>query len=64
MIRHLVNIPLRNFPMKIFAMQQLMTNSLVTKVHISVLMARPYEIVDMTNICTQDDTKLPGKPNG
>jgi uncharacterized membrane-anchored protein len=56
-IKHFVYSPLRNLSMKTTTMQQLLANSLIIKTQIGPLMARPYEIIHITNLDIQEEIK-------
>lgn len=58
MIKYFVENPLRNLPIKTITIQQLLINSLFNKTQLVSLMAQPYEIINVTNIDSQVDTKL------
>jgi len=57
MIKYFTNTSSRNLPIKIITIQQLLTNSLLNKTQIGTLMAQPYEIINITNVDIQMDTK-------
>lgn len=58
MIKRFIDSSLRNLPMKVFIIQQLLTNSLLSKTQFASLMAQPYEIIYITSSDNQVDTKL------
>jgi hypothetical protein len=57
MITYFIHNPLRNLPIKITTIQQLLTNLLVNKTQITPLMTQPYEIINITNLDIQMETK-------
>jgi hypothetical protein len=59
-IKHFIHTSLRNLPIEIITIQQVLTNSLVNKTQIVQFMAQPYEIIDVTNVDNQQGTKPDG----
>jgi len=57
MIKHFIYNPLRNVSVNTIAMQQLLVNSLLIKTQIGPLMAQPYEIINISNLDIQTETK-------
>jgi hypothetical protein len=56
-VKYLIHNPTRNLPIKIIAVQQLLSNSLLNKAQIGLMMAQPYEIINITNLDIQVETK-------
>ena len=56
--KHLFMTSFRNSPVKILTIRRMMIYSLFNMNQIGPMMARPYELIDMTNVESQSEVKV------
>ncbi len=57
LIKQVVYHSFRQLPIEVIPIQQLVANSLFNKVQIGPLMAQPYELIDMSDVGVEIETK-------
>jgi hypothetical protein len=58
MFKYFIGNSLESLPFKIVTIQSLMTNSILYKTQFGTLMARPYELIEITNSDIQIENKI------
>jgi len=58
MLKYFIANSVQNLPIKIVTIQSLMTNSLLNKTQFGMLMAQPYELIEISTSDVQMETKL------